>query len=115
MFKNYTIWRTSSQTSKKDFDTLNKYFIETKQEFDKHWKNYKFIIFYYQTDEIMTKFIMDNWDIKKLENKGFIFIQSKDLAGRYLNKEEDISIDSHPSAMVWKTLIPKLVNEVKGL
>ena len=45
---------------------VNKLFLETKKEFDKHWKNYKFIILLYDTGDFSDSVIEDT-KIKELE------------------------------------------------
>lgn len=91
---------------------INKFFIETKKEFDKHWKNYKFVILLYDTGESSDN-IVNGAKIKELNEQGFIVLSTKDLLGRYLNQKEDVIWDDcHPSAKVWTELTPKIIKRL---
>lgn len=116
MFRNYTRAREDSIFRKMKWVKLfNEFFLETKQEFDKHWKNYKFIILIYQNSDLID-FIYQNLNIKELKENGFIIIETKDLAGRVLdNPDTDIVLDGHPSAAVWTMLTPKLVERINNI
>ena len=76
----------------------HEYFIETKQELDKHWKNYKFIILFYDIYEGSND-IYQYANLEALRKEGFILLNTKDIVGRYMDQPEDI-IDPfyHPSA-----------------
>ncbi len=115
MFKSYTILRANSILKHFDYKLLNEYFIETKAEFDKHWKNYKFIILLYDENEFNNS-IMENIEVDDLKKNGFIIISTKDLIGRYLNKPEDkIEDNFHPSNYAWSLIAPKLADKIKEL
>ncbi len=115
MFRAYTILRAHSLIDHFNNKILNEYFIETKQEFDKHWKNYKFIILLYDETE-WNDIVMNKIDVDGLRKNGFIVIYTKDLIGRYLNQPEDtIKGDFHPSSYAWSLIAPKLADKIKEL
>ena len=115
MFKAYTLFRAQSVKENFQYKILNEYFIETKQEFDKHWKNYKFIILLYDEAEDLD-YIMNKIDVDDLKKNGFIVVHTKDLIGRYLNKSGDRIEDKfHPSSYAWSLIAPKLADKIKEL
>ena len=93
---------------KKDtFDFIKLHFLLSKKEAEQHWKNTKFVILIYpQNNNYYTE--TNRW--KELEDYGFIITNLKKYNNNeYFNKPEDFSIDKHhPSASVWKKIIPEL-------
>lgn len=91
-----------------------KLFSESKKILKEKYPNIKFIILRYEvTDEIEEG--MENSEIwNKLEQNGFIIINSSDLIGRKFKYEsEDTNQDGyHPSEVAWDLLVPKLVEEL---
>ncbi len=112
MFRTYSILRAKSIAEKMDYKLINEYFIETKKEFDKHWKNYKFIILIYDEGPYSREKI----NIEELNKQGFIVIGTKDLTGRYLDQPQDKIEDKfHPSEYAWSLVAPKLADKLKEL
>jgi hypothetical protein len=110
-FGNIKLMKKSGKELTKNF---NEYFIETKQEMDKYWKDYKFIILMYDEREGSND-IFYKADLDKLKDEGFIIIHTKDLVGRYMDSEEDVIEDNfHPSASAWALITPKLVEKIKN-
>ena len=93
---------------------FNKIFNETKKEFDKHWKNYKFIILIYEENE-ETKENFHNRNLEALANNGFIIISVYDLVGRIMNENDDFIFDKcHPNSNTWNIITTALVKELKN-
>ncbi len=116
MFRAYSIIRAKSVLTHFNYRLLNEYFIETKQEFDKHWNNYKFIILLYDESEYSNYIMTDKMKTDDLKKNGFIIISTKDLIGRYLDKPKDKIEDKfHPSSYAWSLIAPKLADKIKEL
>ncbi len=84
-----------------------KHFVESKEEMQKHWKNTKFVVYFYDYHE--------NYDLlkNKLEKEDFIIIDNKDLTNEDLTAEKYMFADYHPKEAAWDLLVPKLVKELK--
>lgn len=111
IFKEYNKLKAKLIPFDKSIDFLSEFFIETKAEFDKHWKDYKFIILVYDED-INNNFKKANW--KKLKENGFTIISTYDLTGRYLSKSKDKIYDKyHPSEKAWNEITPPFSKMIK--
>ena len=112
IYRKYDCYQALISPNNKSLSLMNEFFIETKQEFDKHWKNYKFIILVYEQNEDDKKLFAQN-DWKYLQNNGFVVISISDLIGRVMDEETDIiPDDGHPSAAAWKALTPAFVRKI---
>jgi len=96
-------------SEKEKYSIAAEHFRETKQEFDKHWKNYKFIILVYNQRGEKNEL----YDIGNLKNEGFTIIKTYDLIGRYLDLPGDFTHDNmHPSSKAWEIVTPAFVKEM---
>ena len=97
---------------KKVFNLMREHFIEAKQEMDKHWKDYKFIIYIYNDD-----YQFSEEDINRLKNDGFIVVTTEELIGEPLDQPQyQISkTDLHPNEKAWDKLAPAFVEFLNKL
>ncbi len=108
LLTNMQMDKISPETSSK---LVKEFFMETRQEFDKHWKNYKFIILVYEYSEEF-----NDTFIEELRNEGFIVLKTKDITGRVMNKKQDFAPDNwHPSESAWDEITEKFINKIPGL
>lgn len=91
---------------KKCYDFALKHFIESKNEMQKHWKNTKYIILFYN-DTSDNKVFKTN-----LEKNGFIIIDSSDLTDRNLKDEAYMMPNEHPTEAAWDLLVSPIVKEL---
>lgn len=111
-FKKYTIFRSQHIPKEKSFNLLKLFFKETKKEFDKHWKNYKFIILIYDENPNIKNFFKEI-DWQDLEKEGFTIVSTSDLVGRTMNLPQDVISDNyHPSEKAWDIITPAFVQKV---
>ncbi len=111
MFRTYSEYRAYKYSWEFLDNSINEFFIETKQEFDKHWKDYKFIILIYERDKDYIKQEHKNWE--ELEKQGFTIISTTDLTGGIMdNKEYFISDNYHPNNKAWKVIVPELIKRI---
>ena len=89
----------------KNFKLLKKHLVQTKGNFDKHWKDYKFVFYIYEGKCVFTD---DN--IKELENEGIIVIKTSQLTDIDLTQDEYYisKTDRHPNEKAWDVVVPKL-------
>lgn len=113
MFRTYSEFRVYKYSKEYLENSINEFFIETKQEFDKHWKDYKFIILVYERDNSYIKSEHNkNWE--ELEKQGFIVLSTSDLTGRVMDKKEDfISDNYHPNSEAWKLIVPEFIKRIE--
>lgn len=104
------------QVSDKSFNLLEKYFIETRKEIEKHWKNVKFIILDYDNDNyIFNNYpeILNKQNADKLTKDGFTVIKVSELTdiplteGYYLDEG-----DTHPNEAAWNVITPLFVKKL---
>ena len=116
MFKKYTILHSMLVSEQESFDLMKHFFIQTKKEYDKHWKNYKFIILVYEENQGVREYF-ERVDWKTLEKKGFIIVTTSQLIGRVLDLHEDVLQEDnyHPSSSAWKIIAPPLATKIKSL
>lgn len=89
------------------------HFEKLREEIQKHWKNPKFVILFYN-EGIEPPNNFDNELKKKLEKDGFIVLDTYDLTGVYFDEAYHFSeYDCHPSAKVWDIVVPKLAEKLK--
>ena len=95
---------------KDDIAFLDKHFIYAKQLADKHWKNTKWIILYYNK-------LMDNTcyqELSKLEKYGFKVVYAEEFVPDdfWTNLKYRTSVtDYHPTKEAWQLLIPQFVKK----
>ncbi len=86
-----------------------KHFIESKNEMQKHWKNTKYIVFFYNDKYIATQFKAD------LEKAGFIIMTTDELTNENLDTEKYMQPSLHPTEAAWDLLTPKFIEKLKTL
>ena len=116
MFKKCTIFHSMLVSEQESFDLMKHFFIQTKKEYDKHWKNYKFIILVYEENQGVREYF-ERVDWKTLEKEGFIVVTTSQLIGRVLDLHEDVLQEDnyHPSSLAWKIIAPPLASNIKNL
>ena len=85
---------------------FNKHVLEAKKEADKHWKNYKMIVVWY--DLPLTD------DFRELEQQGIKVISLDDFMKKNIFSNPDFKnsgADIHPNAKAWKLIIPEFVRQ----
>ena len=106
LFKNKIYYDISDEVK---FNFLRKHFLYLKSESDKKWKNSKWLIFYYNDQNV-------NPYIKNLEKDGFKVIILNNIVSNdfYKNQKYRISDnDKHPTKEAWEIIVPKLYEEIK--
>lgn len=94
----------------KNFDLIKKYFINAKQEAEKHWKNTKFVILVYQSDD---NFYTETTRWFELKKSGYDIIYLSELNNGVKVDENDCLDDKfHPNGKLWEKVIPKLVKRL---
>lgn len=84
-----------------------KHFIESKQEMEKHWKNTKYIVLYYND------FYNEDEFTKALEDNGFQVISLPALTNVDLEDEKYKITDGHPSEEAFEIISQALIKELK--
>lgn len=106
MYKNYEA-KNNSSLNEQNCYFASKHFELLKSEFEKHWKNTKFVILFYDQG-----FNSENYDCKlkeELKKMNYIVLDTKELTGVVLNNEYQISkTDSHPNAKAWELVVPEI-------
>lgn len=101
------------------FSFLEKHFLESKKEMEKHWKNVKFIILDYEATDLhfgMKRDILNEKNIKKLEKDGFIIIKTSQLTDEKLDTGYCLDEnDNHPNAKAWALITPLFAEKLKKL
>lgn len=95
------------KNQKKCYDFALKHFIQAKSEMQKHWKDTKYIVFFYNDCSDNKQFKAD------LEKNGYIIIDSSDLTDENLKAPQYMLQNEHPTEAAWDLLVPKLVKELK--
>ena len=89
------------------YDFAVKHFINAKQEMQKHWKNTKFVVLFY--DEI----INDEYIKDKLKENNFIILDANELTDENLATKKYLTQDKlHPNEKAWDILVPKITKEL---
>ncbi len=95
----------------KNYENYSKFalehFIESKEEMQKHWKNTKYIVLYYN------KFYNDDKFTKSLEEKGFQVISLPDLTNADLDDDKYKIKDGHPNESAWDLISDKLIKTLR--
>lgn len=101
------------------FSFLEKHFIESKKEMEKHWKNTKFVILDYESEDnhfSVKNNVLNDKNIKKLEKDGFTVITTRQLTDEPLDDRYYLDEnDGHPNAKAWALITPLFVEKLKKL
>jgi len=92
--------------NEKNQRNIAKYFIESKNEAKKHWKNTKFIVIIYD------KIQQGEYIKSELEKNDIKMIYMKDLTKERLSKRKYSFPDTHPKEKAWDLLTPLVVKEL---
>ncbi len=94
-----------------NYDNYSKFalehFIESKQEMQKHWKNTKYVVLYYNSFYNQEKFT------KELEKNGFEVIYLPELVQADLDEEQYKIPDGHPNEKAWDIISDALIKKLK--
>lgn len=95
--------------SSKDEELALLHFITSKKEYEKHWKNTKFVVLFY--DETTETEGFDEKLQNDLRKEGFIVLKMDEVAGFDVSDEKFrvLSDDPHPGEQLWRQFCPKLV------
>ena len=99
------------KNAEKITDMTVKYFEETKNALEKHYgKKIKFYVILYETLNVPYKNLLT----KKLEDKGFIVISTKELTNEDLTQPKYLMKDNnHPKEAAWDLLTPLIAEKIK--
>ena len=104
---------------KHGFEFLEKHLIESKRAVDSHYKNVKFVILDYETEsKCFNNYgdILNEENVKKLRNDGFIVIKTSDLTNIKLDEKYYLDKkDEHPNEKAWDLITPLLVRKLKEI
>ncbi len=96
-----------TKNPEKHYDFAVEHFVSAKNEMQKHWKNSKFVVLFYDSVE-SDKYLRD-----KLEKNNFIIVVAEKLISEDLTKEEFITEDKcHPNEKAWDLITPALIREL---
>ena len=107
----YINWKIRSKFFENDItDEVLYYFIETRNELEKHWNNkIKFNIIFYDFEDF-TPFIHKELLKKKLKENGFNVIDTKEITNENLKSEKYFMNDNyHPKEAAWDLLLPEII------
>lgn len=83
-----------------------KHFKESKKEMQKHWKNTKYVVFFYEDGK------ENNYLKLYLKNLGFIIINKSDLTDEDLNSSKYLLKNHHPNENAWNLLTPLIIEKL---
>lgn len=90
------------------YDFAIKHFVEAKQEMQKHWKNTKFVVLFYD------KTANDKYLKDKLTENDFIVLDATTLTDENLATKKYLTQDKlHPNEKAWDILVPQITKELK--
>ena len=97
----------SKNNLKNVYDFELKHFIESKKEMQKHWKNTKYVVLFYD------KMYDDEYLKDKLKQDGFIVINIYELTTEDLTDKKYTIRDYHPNEAAWDLITPKVIEALK--
>ena len=87
-------------------DTMLAYFVQSRNELEKHWnKKVNFIVLLYVDNHINYNKLLEN----KLSQNGFKVINTSDLTKENLMSDKYLLKDGHPSEEAWNLLTPLII------
>ncbi len=109
----------ADRLSLKEYDNyqlLNAVLTELMNQAKKNYKDVKFVILLYPSADIMSdgrKELMDSFEIKKLQEMGFIVLNAEQLTKEPIRNIEYRILDrEHPNEKAWDTIAPALVKKL---
>ena len=108
--------RLAEKEHDKNFDLLEKMFIQSKKLAEQKYPNVKFVILKYNGNDGFDRWFVETERWNELEQKGFIVINADKLIGKDLHSSEYLDSDNyHPSKKSWveisKKLSKKIIND----
>lgn len=101
--------RLKPENNDKNFDIIEKLFIESKKLIQQRYPNTKFIILKYDGNDGFDRWSLNTPRWKELSDDGFIVIDADKLINKSLTSPEYLSNDNyHPSAKAWVDISKKL-------
>lgn len=88
------------------YDFAFKHFAEAKTEMEKHWKNTKYVIFFYDSNK------EDTYLKDKLKDIGYIIINKSDLTNEDLTSPQYFLTNYHPNENAWDLLTPLIIKKL---
>lgn len=91
----------------KSIKFFNQHILEAKKEADKHWKNYKMVVVWYD--------LPFSQDFKELENQGIKVVSLDNFMRKNVFSDvnfKNSKYDIHPNAKAWSIIIPELVKRI---
>ena len=103
----------SLENKYKRFAEINEIFSESKKLLEEKYPGIKFVILKMTYKDEVSQDMELPFMRAALEKQGFIFLDSKELAGREFEYGRDtVSDNIHPSAEVWNILVPRIVEKL---
>ena len=96
----------NEKNKKNCYDFAIKHFTEAKKEMQKHWKNTKYVIFFYEDDK------QNNYLKENLKKAGFIIISSCNLTKENLKSSKYLLDNHHPREEAWDLLTPLIMKKL---
>jgi len=101
-----------AQNEYTNYRLFNAVMKELKKETDKAYKNSKFVILLYPSSDYMgtNKELMEQEEMQKLTDEGFIVINAEDLTDKPIREAEYRQGDkNHPKKKAWEAITPGLI------
>ena len=96
----------SEKNKKNCYDFAFQHFKEAKKEMKKHWKDTKYVVFFYEDDK------QNNYLKENLKKEGFIIISSYDLTKEDLKSSKYLLDNHHPNEIAWDLLTPLIIKKL---
>lgn len=97
------------KNQEKCYNFALKHFVEAKSEMQKHWKDTKYIVLFYNDNT-------DNKDFKaELEKNGYIIIDSSELTNQNLEDSMYMMPNYHPTEAAWDLIAETLAKKLKEI
>lgn len=91
-------------------EEIVQYFLQAEEEMRKHWKNTKFVIIKYPTEDETGDILANDAIFRKLKETGkFVILNANDITSLdLLNNKNRVKDKFHPAAHVWDDIVPNL-------
>ena len=107
-FRQYTTWKEQFIKQEEKEKLMYEFFVQSKNELDKHWNNYQFTILVYENNE------QENQIWKNLEKKEFKIVYVDELLkSSVIDEKYTINDCWHPNEKAWETITPQLIDILK--
>ncbi len=105
---NHEISYRKTLNKEKNIEFFSKHILAAKKEADKHWKNYKMVVVWYNLP-VKNEF-------SELEESGIEVISLYDFIKKNIlskNTVQDEDIDIHPDKDTWRKIVPEIAKNIK--